>query len=265
MLLRARERGDEQIRSSGTPTPVSGGRRGPDGAAAGDGGLEVGDQVRDGSSVAGEVPLHQGLVLALPDDPLDQLAAEPIGVRGVDAGFEKRISLDRAVPAAVEQVGTTTSSWRWQSRTASSRPARPVQLGDDDRPRHADGCALRPELLGGGVHPVDGRDDEQVAPRAARREHHGVRRAGGVQECDPVVLVLDGGHPEGDRPLLADLHLLGVQTGGALLDAAGPRQGAGRDEQGLGQGGLPRARVADERHGTLSAERGPERSRCPSP
>ena len=63
-----------------------------------------------------------------------------------------------------------------------------------------------------------------------------------------MVLVLDGGHPEGDRPLLADLHLLGVQTGGALLDAAGPRQGAGRDEQGLGQGGLPRARVADERH-----------------
>ena len=173
MLLRARERGDEEVQQLGD---ADAGQRGDAEdrveVAAGDGGLEVGDQVRDGQLVAGQVPLHQGLVLALPDDPLDQLAAEPVGVRGVDVRFEQRDQpAHRAVRAAVEQVHREDAL----PELPLAEPdgvldvgARPVELGDDDRPRHADGGALLPELHGGGVHPVDGGDDEQGGVRGTQ-------------------------------------------------------------------------------------------------
>src|SRR3712207_9089825 len=63
-----------------------------------------------------------------------------------------------------------------------------------------------------------------------------------------VPVVLDGGHAERHRALLADLHLLAVEAGGAVLDPAGAGERAGGDQQRLGEGGLARGRVAHEGH-----------------
>ena len=70
--------------------------------------------------------------------------------------------------------------------------------------------------------------------------------AGGVEEVDLVALELEGG--EGQRQGDATLHLLRVEVGGggAVLHPALAADGAGAEQQGLGQARLARSTVADE-------------------
>ena len=57
--------------------------------APGDGGLQVVDQDLGVDLLTGQVPVHEGLVLALLDDRLDERGAgllDPVGVSGLDVG-----------------------------------------------------------------------------------------------------------------------------------------------------------------------------------
>jgi hypothetical protein len=217
--------------------------------------LQVGDEVVLDELVAGQVPLHEGLVLALADDALDEFGAEPVGLTlpGLGVGIEQGDQPpDGTVGAPVDQVhGVDAVPEQKLAETDGllGVGAGAVELGDDDGPRHADRRALLPELHRRGVDAVHRRDDEEGRvgrAQAGPQLPDEVRRAGGVEQRDAVAGVLHGGDAEGDRSLLADLHGLGVQGGRAVLDAAGPVERAGGDEQCFGKRGLARAGVADE-------------------
>jgi hypothetical protein len=170
---------------------------------AGDGRLEIRDQVGDDELVPGQVAVHQGLVLALGDDPLDQLAAEPVGLRDLHMRLEQRHQAGHgAVGAALHEVqrmhALPQHHLAGPDGVVDVR-AGLVQLGDDDRARHADRVALLPQLHGGRVDAVHGRDDEEgriSGPQSCSELPHEVGRAGGVQQCDAVPGVLDRRDPE---------------------------------------------------------------------
>ena len=275
MLHRAGERRDQQVEQL---ADADAGQRGHAQhrveVPAGHRGLQVGDQVGDGELLTAQVAVHEGLVLALADDPLDQLAPEPVGLLlprppelGAGVRLQQRAQAgDRAVGPALQQVQRQHAVP--QQRAAGAHGVvdvgtRAVQLGDDDGAGHADRRTLLPQLHRGRVDPADGGDDEQRGvggAQAGAQLADEVRRAGGVQQGDAVPGVLDGGHAEGHRTLLADLHLLAVQARGAVLDAAGTGQGAGGDQQRLGEGGLARGRVAHQGH--VAHLLGRPRARC---
>ena len=259
VLARAREPGDDELQQG--VDAHAGQWRGAQHrveVAAGDGGLQVGDQVGLHQLVTGEVALHEHLVLALADDALDQLGPEPVGLDlprpparrvGVEQGHQVA---HRAVGGAVDQVHgehALPQQHLAQPHGLLDVGLRAVDLGEHHRARHADRRALLPERGGGGVHPVDGGDDEEGGigrAQAGAQLAHEVRRPGGVQQGDAVAGVLDGRDAQRDRPPLPDLDVLGVQARRAVLHPAGARQRAGRDEQRLGQRRLAGTRVPDE-------------------
>ena len=125
-----------------------------------------------------------------------------------------------------------------------------VELGDDDGARHADRGALLPQRDRGGVDPVDRGDDEQGGvggAQAGPQLADEVRVAGGVEQGDLVPVVLDGATARDDRALLRTSAGSVSQTV-VPSSPSRPADRAGGDEQGLDQGGLPRAGVAHEGH-----------------
>ena len=99
VLHRAREAGHDQLEQGvHADAAQRGGEEHREEVRPGDGGLQVGDQVVLDQLVAGEVALHERLVLALADDALDQLGAEAVGVGRLDAGVQQR---DHAAHRAV--------------------------------------------------------------------------------------------------------------------------------------------------------------------
>ena len=135
-------------------------------------------------------------------------------------------------------------------------PARAVQLVDEGEDRQAALAGHAEQLLGLLLHALG----------AVQQHHHAVGGgerpvgvlaevlvAGGVQQVDDVVLVLELHGRRGDRdaPLLLDGHpvRLGVARALPALDRAGPVDGAAVEQQLLGEGGLARVGVADDGEG----------------
>ncbi|CAM5630208.1 hypothetical protein SBADM41S_05065 [Streptomyces badius] len=251
--------------------------------APGDGAFQIGGQGRDADVLAVEVAVHQGLVLALGDDPLDQPVAGLtqwflLAGRGRELGaFAGGVVQDppaqqsgeagqRGVP--VGRLGTRHGQVQRQYGVGVVAPeglgadpghvveggAGGVQMRDDDRARHADERALLPGGPGGRRHRLGllrRRDDEEGRVRRAQTGPQlpdEVRVAGGVQQIDlaPVPGHRNQREPDGTPAALLDLVVVG--DGRPVLDQAGPVHGPRRQGQGLDQGGLARSAGADQHH-----------------
>lgn len=251
--------------------------------APGDGALQVVDECLDVDLGPVEVPVHQGLVLALGDDPLDEAVAGllerrplllggrvlPPLARGVvedPLGEESGEPGERGVP--VGALGAVDGQMERKHGigvgAAEDLAADPghllergacrVQVGDDDGARHADGRALLPDGTGGTRHRVGllrGGHDEQGRVRRAQTGPElpdEIRVAGGVQQIDLVPAPFDGDQGELYGTLLAVFDLVVVGDGGAVLDPARPVDGARSQCEGLDERGLSGAAVADQHH-----------------
>ena len=248
--------------------------------------LQVGDQHVRADLLAAQITVHQGLVLALGDDPLDELVAVLLHRRQVGAlGLAdlRRIAL-RVVQHAqgdqpqqaghglpvVGEHGLVDRQHVLAERLLAVREglvevgARMVEAGDRHRTRHAYRGALVPERGGGGVHAVDRRDDEERGvrgPQAGAQLTDEVGISGSVQEVDLHALVRHGRAGEGDGPLLAYGGWIVIGHRGAFGHRAGPRNRASGGEQRLHQRRLPGSGVADQHHVANSAGVG-HRRRC---
>ena len=116
-------------------------------------------------------------------------------------------------------------------------------------------AALRRPLHEAAGHHLDavlGVDhDRRGLDRGERRQRMAeeVRIARRVEQVDPVLLVLEARDRELERMLEALLERRVVADGGAALHAAGRRDRACARQQRLGQRGLARAGLADQREG----------------
>ena len=121
--------------------------------------------------LAGQVPVHEALVLALGDDALDQLAAQVghallVGGRGRTLGALATGVAVQLLRQQPDQAGDGLADRQVQRRhgVAEGLAARVqrrlelgplmVDLGDHDRARHADRGALVPQHPGHAVDPV---------------------------------------------------------------------------------------------------------------
>ena len=194
--------------------------------AARHGQLEVGDDHLLVDLLAGQVAVEQGLVLALGDDRLEQLAAEALDQRQVlrvgipldpvagrpvedplrDQADHAGDALVVTVHRQVERVHAVAEQPLADGHAVVEVGARPVELGDDDRAGEPDCGALVPQLHGAGVDAVDRGDDEQ---RGVGRAQAGpqladeVGRAGGVEQVDLDARVLERQQRQAHRPLQA--------------------------------------------------------------
>ncbi len=249
VLQRRRERADDAVQQLGQ---AHAGRRAHRQhrveRAARHGRLQVRDQRRLVDLLAVEVALHERLVLALGDDPLDQLG--PFGRVALQDGGVAGDQPDQPVAARhVQGNHTGAESVLTGDDRVADVGAVVVGPGDHDRARHPDGGALRPQRGGGGVEALEGVDDEQGGvggPQTRAQFPDEVGVTGGVDEVDLEVAVPQRGDGEADRALLAHGGGVVVAHGRALGDRPGPRDDAARGEQRLRQRGLARPRGADQ-------------------
>ena len=274
-LHRGREAAGEDLEQFGQPQP---GRRAHRQhrveRAAGDRRLQVVDQHLQADLLAGEVTVQQRLVLAVVDDRLDEraplgvgggLAGRPGGLAGREAG---RVVGDRAGEQAHQRVrrGLFATADRQVHRQhglavgaaehlLAGRDrrgvvgARRVQLGDHDGTRRAEGGALLPQRHGDRVDVVGGRDDEQrgvggAQPGPQLAGEVGV--AGCVEQVHHHVVPAQRAHRQRHRALLGHFDRVVVADGAALGDRAGAGDRAGGRQQGLDQGRLAAAGMADQ-------------------
>jgi hypothetical protein len=152
-------------------------------AAARDRLLQVLDDHLGLDGLAGQIPVHEALVLALGDDAFEQFVA-----RVADGRLVLRVGIARRrrVPLGVVEDALRDQADQADHRCAVVAVQRQVQRenvvaehlpalgyrvvevgalvvqpGDRDRPGHADRRALLPERAGGRVHAVHRRDHEQ--------------------------------------------------------------------------------------------------------
>jgi hypothetical protein len=230
--------------------------------------LQVADQVGGGDLLPAEVAVHQLLVLGLLDDRLDQLLAqaghgvgEVVGdvalgpLAALVGGGPARQQADQAAEVLLLTDGQVQRRAGLAERgldtvkAAGERGPVAVQLVDEERPGQAQLLGHGPDDLGLGLHPLDGRDHEQdgVGGRHGRAHvAHEVGVAGGVQQVDLVAVVLNRGHGQRDRDLLARLLGLEVGHGGAVLDPSDAVGGPGRVTHRLDQRGLAGAPVTND-------------------
>lgn len=224
-LQRGREAAGDQLQQFDGADALAGalGRRGrrEDGVegAPGDGPFQIGDEGGDVDVLAAEVAVHQGLVLALGDDPLDQpVPGRPqrfllLG-RGRQLGaFARGVVEDPPTQQPGEAgewgvpVGSLGAQYGQVQRQYGVGVVAPevlgadpdhvveggaggVQVRDDDRARHADERALLPGGPGGrrhGLGLLGRRDDEEGRVRRAQTGPQlpdEVRVTGGVQQID---------------------------------------------------------------------------------
>jgi hypothetical protein len=230
--------------------------------------LQVGDQVGGGDLLAAEVAVHQGLVLGLLDDRLDQLLAQAGGgllqVGGdVALGALAALVGERAARQQPDQAAEVVllADRQVQRRAALAEGAldavqgagerRPVavELVDEERPRQAELLGHGPHDLGLGLHPLHGADHEQHRVGGRQGGPHvadEVGVAGRVQQVDLEAVVLHRRHRQRHRDLLAGLLRLEVGHGGAVLHPADPVGRAGGVQHRLDQGGLAGAPVTHD-------------------
>jgi len=147
-----------------------------------DRGLQVLDERVDVEVRTVEIAVHQGLVLALGDDPFDELVARRIDLVGIRGGW---LSLSWRVSAPVvkqslrqqtHQPGyhvRSVAHWQVERQHPATEggPAGsgyPVEVGPwvvkpahHHHPRHLDFGAFLPQSDSGGIDPVPGGDHEQ--------------------------------------------------------------------------------------------------------
>lgn len=255
------------------------GQHGVEGAP-GDRRLQIPDEGLDVDLLAAEVAVHQGLVLALGDDGLDEAGAGRLDLRQLLLGRRAFGALtgrivedplgeqaDQAVYGGVA-VGARCPVQREVEGDDGVRvlaaERRPAQLGhlvevgagrfqvcDDQRARHADGRALVPDHPGRAGHAVGCRDNEKGRVRRAQTgpefpDEIGV--SGGVQDIDLDSAPVHRDQGELYGALLAVLDLVVIGQAPAVLDPARPVDRAGCQREGLDQGGLSRSGVADQHH-----------------
>jgi hypothetical protein len=244
--------------------------------APGDRLLQVRDQHVRPDRLAAEVAVHQRLVLALRDDPLDQLVPVLLDRRQV-----LRIGLTdlRRIP-----LGIVQDAQRDQAEQAGDRlavvgqhrlvdrhhvvaegglavgqglvvvGARVVQPGDRDGARHAHRGTLLPQTDRGRVdafRAVDRRHDEERGvrgPQAGAQLTDEVGVAGGVQQVDLDAVVQHRRAGQRDRALLPDRRRIVVGDRGALGHRTCPGDRRGGRQQRLHQRRLPRTGVAHQHH-----------------
>ena len=284
MFQRRRERPGHAFEQFGQADP-GGGADGDDRveAAARDGGLQVRDQGRLGDLLAGEVAVHQGLVLAFGDDALDQLVARlghPVEVGRIGLADGRRVAVgvveqplrdqpdERGLVPACRQIERQHAG---AERILAGRDlaghvgAVVVEPRDHHGPRHADRGALLPERDGRRVHALGRAHHEQRGiggAQAGTQFADEVRISGRVDQVDLDALVEHGRDGKAHGALLADRRRVVVADRGALHDGTGPVHGAGRREQGLGEGGLAGTRRSHQDHianiaGVVYSDRGP--------
>ena len=197
-----------------------------------DGRLEVLGEAVVGDVLAAEVAVHQGLVLGLLDDPLDQGAAQVLVVgplvQRADHQVDQAGDLATVAHGHVERQDLVAERRLGGREHAVVVGAGLVELGDHHGSRHAHLGALAPQCGGGVVDGLAGRDHEERAVRGAEPGAdlaHEVGVPGGVDEVDLGVAVDDRGDGQRDGPLMGPFGLLEVADRRALLDR--PRSGDG--------------------------------------
>ena len=231
MFLRRREAGHREVEQLGAAdTGLRADRHDREERRPGHGRLEVvGEHLRR-DLLAAEIAVHQGLVLGLLDDALDEGPAQVL-VAAV-AGLEQprqRGDLTRIVALRhVERHHLVAERRLGLGEHAVVVGSGLVELGDHHRPWHADVGALAPQGLGAVVDPVVGGDHEQRAvggPQPGAYVAHEVGVPGGVDEVDLGLAMDHRRDGQGDGAAVLLLGLVEVADGGAVLDGPGSGDG----------------------------------------
>ena len=239
--------------------------------AACDGPLQVGREHVDAHVLAADELLHEGFVLGLGDDALDEgpplgldelaMAILGLGHGNGPAGPVPDLLVEQVDEAGHHAVVAVDGQEQGQHPAAADEDALAhrdglvevsavlVEVRDDDRARHAHCLALVPQAGGRGVDSVDRRHHEQGrvrAPEPGAQVAHEICVSGGVEQGDRGALPGDRGNAEAHRTLLADGDGIAVAHRGAVRDGAAAGGRAGGEQQGLHQAGLARPRWSDE-------------------
>ena len=219
-----------------------------------------------GGRLAVEVPLHEGVV---PDhDPFDQLLAHLVLGGGEVVGNGPALGLAAFVDdgGVGEEVGDPpeagllthgeleggdpgSEAVAQRAQGAVEAGPLPVELVDEHQSGQAHLGGQIPGGLGLGFDALDGAHDHdgQVHHRGGRpdlAEEVGVAR--GVDDVQLDVAEQARGQGEGERHVPLDLLGLEVAHRGPVVDLALSGDGAGGEEERLGQRGLARAVVSDQ-------------------
>ena len=206
--------------------------------------LEVRDEHVGADLLAAEVALHQGLVLGLLDDRLDQggplLDGVALRVLPVDQAGEA----DQGAALVDRQEDREhLVSERGLGLRENARVVGPgvVELGHHHRARHRHLGALLPQPGGRVVDALVGGDHEERAvggaePGAELADEVGV--PGGVDEVDLGAVVAHRRDGQAHGSAVCALGVLEVRHRGAVDDRARPGDGARGGEQRLQEGGL---------------------------
>lgn len=203
------------------------------------------DEVRDAG--AGDRRAGQHGVQRAAGDLPGQLAAAG---RGVDPVVH--IGLQERVVAVGQQLGQLVGRRSGVQRDRPRRQlradvveqvtrARPVGLVHEDQRRDAEAAQRPHQHAGLGLDAFDGGHHEDGAVEHPQRafdlgDEVGVAR--GVDQRDPGAAGHEGGHRGADGDAATAFEVQGVGLGVAAVDAAEPGDGAGLEEQALGQAGL---------------------------
>ena len=124
-----------------------------------------------------------------------------------------------------------------------------VDLVDEDQRRHADAPKRAEQQRGLGLDALDRRDDQHRTIEDAEDTFHlgdEVGVAGCVDEVDRQIADLERGDRGPDRDAAFALEIERVGLGGAGVDAADAIDGAGGEEETLGEGGLTGVDVRED-------------------
>ncbi|CAM5706327.1 hypothetical protein SGLAM104S_06270 [Streptomyces glaucescens] len=248
--------------------------------APGHGPLQVIDQRLQVDLLAAQIAVHEGLVLALGDDPLDQpvaglldqreLVLARLGLLALPAGVVEELLGEqpdqpghgrvpvRCLGAVQRQVQREHGVRVVAAEGLGADPGHLLEVGagrlqvrDHDRAGHADGRALLPHHAGRAVHAVGGGDDEEGRVRRSQTgpqlpDEVGVSR--GVEDVDLDAVPFDGHQRQLHRTLLAVLDVVVVGDGAAVLHAARPVHRSRGQRESFHQSRLARSGVADQHH-----------------
>ena len=183
--------------------------------------------------------------------PLAFLRSRP---RPVAVGLHRqeiRDALERVLLPERELQRRDLRSERGDERLERALERGPLAVELVDQDRAGESCLHRelPRGFGLDLHAFDGGDDDQDGVDSADRTAEiadEISIAGRVEHVDLDVSPLHRREREGDADALADLLLVVVRDGVAVLDPSHTRERAGGEQHRFDQRGLAGASVADE-------------------